>query len=112
MAMLIALSAQQAFGAIGCPFGTETFKQLAANGTYTLVNIFGVTGGPGSFMVLLLANDVLEYSPNAGTSFRLAAAAGSFVSQVYSDGFNVRIRNTGVADAGAVGTFITQLLGV
>lgn len=103
MSVVIEIGSQQSFGATGCMFGSETTLQLGAAGNLIL--------GRGQWMVALSANDIVEYTPDAGVTFRtmIPALNGGLVA---SDGYNVRIRNTGVADSGAAKTFYSQYKGV
>lgn len=114
MAVTLELGVQQAFGSAGCPFGTEQAIQLGAGANKVVANSVGAgvsanTSLPGWFMVLLSANDKLQYTPDGGVTFRdLVAAGGSLV--FYSDGFNFRILNTGVADVGGIFTRLVPIL--
>lgn len=101
--VVMQLGVQQNFGAAGCSFGSETTLQLGATLKQTLSR--------GLWMVACSADDLVEYTPDSGTTFRTLIPAGSG-GVVYSDGFNVRIRNTGVADTGGIKTFYTEILAV
>ena len=95
----IQIGTQQNFGAAGSFYSVETTVQLAGAANVVLAR--------GLWMVACSANDVVEYTPDSGTTFRTLIPAMSG-GMVYADGFNVRIRNTGVADSGAVKTFTVQ----
>lgn len=103
MAVVIEIGSQQSFGATGCMFGAENSLQLGAAANQTLPR--------GQWMVALSANDIVQYTPDAGTTFRtlIPALSGGLVA---SDGFNVRIHNTGVADTGSEKTFYSAYQGV
>lgn len=101
--VIMQIAAQQSFGAAGCYFGAETTLQLTAAANKVLDR--------GLWLVALSANDLVEYSPDAGVTYRTALPALTG-GQIFSDGYNVRIRNTGVADTGSDKTFYSQILAV
>ncbi len=112
MGAQIGLSTQLSFGAVGSQFSAETKKQLNALATYTLVALAGgATAGPALLMIQCSPNDLVEYTPDAGVTYRTIIPAGAS-GMYFVDGFNFRLRNTGVADAGAVNTYITHVLGI
>lgn len=100
MTVAIQTGVQQSFGATGCPFGSETALQLAAGGTNTPAR--------GEYMVVLSPNDSLQYTPDAGVTYRTIYGDGG-TGRFYTDGFNVRILNNGNADLGAVYSYLTQI---
>lgn len=115
MPLTIILGQQQAFGAPDSLFGAEQAVQLGANANQVIANVIGAgssqfNNGAGMFMVLCSANDKVQYTPDGGVTFRDIIAAGGF-GYVFSDGFNFRILNTGVADTGAAITRLTPLKG-
>lgn len=114
MAQTIELGVQLSFGNAGCPYKAEQSVVLAANANQTIANSVGAGDSafaslPGWFMVLPSANDVVQYSPDGGTTWRDIIPSSGF-GYVYSDGFNFRIHNGGVADvAGAAFTRLIPL---
>ncbi len=109
----LTLGVQLAFGSTGCPYLAEQSVQLGANANKTIAGSVGAGSSafanvPGVFMVLCSANDKVQYTPDGGVTFRDIIPVGGF-GYVFSDGFNFRILNTGVADVGAAITRLTQL---
>lgn len=113
---MIYVAAQQAFGAAACPFLTEQAVQLGALATQVVRASTATAALPnqnpgGVFYALMSANDVLEYTPDAGVTFRTCGPAGT--GQLFNtDGYNWRLRNTGVADSGGVATRLFQIQGM
>ncbi len=108
MAQTIQFNTQLSFGVAGCPFKSERAVQLALNGTYIVSQTANAAGLPGWFMVLTSVNDVLQYSPDGGVTWRTVVPASSF-GVFYSDGQNWRLLNSGAADVGGVNTRLTPI---
>lgn len=101
--VVMQLGLQQNFGAAGSYFGAHTALQNTAAGNTTLPR--------GLWQVTCSANDIVQYTPDSGATYYtlLPSLTGGLV---FSDGFNVRIHNTGVADSGAVFSYYAQVLAV
>jgi hypothetical protein len=115
MPLTIVLGQQQAFGQPDSMYGAEQAIQLGANANKVIANALGAgsaqfANGAGMFMILCSANDKVQYTPDGGVTFRDIIPAGGF-GYIFSDGFNFRILNTGVADAGAAITRLVPLNG-
>lgn len=101
--VVMELGIQQIFGASGSYYSAEIGLQLGASASKILDR--------GLWMVTLSGNDKVQYTPDAGITFRDVILVG-LGGVVFADGFNVRIFNTGVADTGAVKTFLVQIKAV
>lgn len=100
MPITIPLGQQQAFGSTGSAYGAETTTTTGANQTTVLPL--------GWWMVLNGARQSVQYTPDAGTTFRTLIAA-SAAGVVWSDGFNVRIANDAT---GGTSAFYSQIKGL
>lgn len=98
MAVVIGIGVQQVFGSSGCQFGAENSVTMGVSANQTLAE--------GLWMVILGTQDSLQYTPDAGTTFRTLAPVGT-AEVVFSDGFNVRIHNSGTA---GTTTYYTKIL--
>lgn len=100
MPIVIPLGQQQAFGSTGSAFSAESTTTSAANANTVLA--------VGWWMVLNGAHNLVQYTPDAGTTQRtlIAVSTGGIV---WSDGFNVRINNDAT---GGTSAFFTQIKGI
>lgn len=98
MAVVIGLGIQQVFGSSGCQFGAENNVTLGVSASQVLAE--------GMWMVALGSHDVVQYTPDSGTTYRTLLAAGTG-GLVFSDGFNVRLDNNGTA---GTATYYTKVL--
>ena len=113
MANVIPIGVQASFATAGGVFGSEVKIQLALNATRVLGGGVTATAAgtrPAWFMILCSPNDFVEYTPDAGTTFRTLIATGG-TGIILADGLgNVRLSNAGMADAGSVFTYVTEVL--
>lgn len=107
MANIINLQQQLNFGAVGCPFGTETAVLLTTTQVVTLSQGVWLVSPGGSAGGAAL----VQYSPDSGSTWRTikrgAADSAREACIVYSDGFNIRIANQ--TSVSTTTTYYTQI---
>ena len=100
MPIVIPLGQQQVFGSTGSAFSAETTTTSAANQN-TVLSV-------GRWMVVNGAHNTVQYTPDAGTTFRtLIALSASGICWSY--GFNVRINTDATAGTSSC---MTQIKGI
>lgn len=88
-------------------YGQETVPYASEAHTVTTANSATVLTPPGFYYVVNGAQNSVQYTPNAGGTYRtlIAASAGGMV---WSDGVTVQITNT---STGGTSAFYAQVLG-